>query len=184
MVAHSRDLRKNKKNKRNNTIKPCLGQTCAGRGSRPRSKSVVFLPLFLSPCGGTLTRSEGGKKKRNIETMSGPDLCRPRQQTFFKIVGLFCVVVFVLFFLFFPLFLSPCGGTLMISEEKSKTKQNKNNNQVKPCLGQTCAGRGSRPLSKSLVLFFVFFFFLFLSPCGGTLTGALVSKSLSTAEFS
>jgi Na+/melibiose symporter-like transporter len=118
--------------------------------------------------------------------MSGPDLCRPRQQTFFKIVGLFCVVVFVLFFLFFPLFLSPCGGTLMISEEKSKTKQNKNNNQVKPCLGQTCAGRGSKPLSKSLVFVFVFFvfFFLFLSPCGGTLTGALVSKSLSTAELS
>ena len=103
------------------------------------------------------------KKKRNIETMSGPDLCRPRQQTFFKIVGLFCVVVFVLFFLFFPLFLSPCGGTLMISEEKSKTKQNKNNNQVKPCLGQTCAGRGSRPLSKSLVLLLFFFcFFLFV----------------------
>ena len=127
---------------------------------------------------------EKKKKKRNIETMSGPDLCRPRQQTFFKIVGLFCVVVFVLFFLFFPLFLSPCGGTLMISEEKSKTKQNKNNNQVKPCLGQTCAGRGSKPLSKSLVLLFFVFFFLFLSPCGGTLTGALVSKSLSTAEFS
>jgi hypothetical protein len=34
-----------------------------------------------------------------------------------------------------------------------------------------------------LLCFFVFFF-LFLSPCGGTLTGALVSKSLSTAEFS
>ena len=63
VVAHSRDLRKNKKNKRNNTIKPCLGQTCAGRGSRPRSKSVVFF-AFVPESVWWHTHAIWGRKKK------------------------------------------------------------------------------------------------------------------------
>ena len=102
VVAHSRDLRKNKKIKETTQLNHVWAKPVPAEAADLVQNLLLFLPLFLSPCGGTLTRSEGEKKKRNIEAISGPDLCRPRQQTFFKIVGLFCVVVFVLFFFVFP----------------------------------------------------------------------------------
>ena len=157
MVAHSRDLRKNKKKREETTqLNHVWAKPVPAEAADLVQNLLFFLPLFLSPCGGTLTRSEGEKKNETLKPCLGQTCAGRGSRPFSKSLVCFVLLFLFCFLLFFPLFLSPCGGTLMISEEKSKTKQNKNNNQAKPCLGQNFAGRGSRPLSKSLVLCFVF----------------------------
>ena len=112
MVRHPHDLPDSKKQQKSNT-KRCLLNVCF-------VCCFVISLLFLRPCGGELTRSEGKKKQKQQKKHKKINhvWARPVPAEAADLFKNIWFVVFVFVFLVFSLFLSPCDGTLTRSEEK------------------------------------------------------------------
>ena len=113
MVRHPHDL-PDSKNQQKSSTKRCLLNVCF-------VCCFVISLLFLRPCGGELTRSEG-KKQQKHKTTKNKKLnhvwARPVPAEAADLCKNLWLFVFVFVFLVFSLFLSPCDGTLTRSEEK------------------------------------------------------------------
>ena len=112
LARHPHDL-PDSKNQQKSSTKRCVLNVCF-------VCCFVISLLFLRPCGGELTRSEGKKQKQKQQKNNKLNhvWARPVPAEAADLFKNIWFVVFVFVFLVFSLFLSPCDGTLTRSEEK------------------------------------------------------------------